>query len=159
MKAVRVHKFGLDAPMHLDEIEDARAGVGEVLIRTRAIGAHPVDVSVRAGFHPFKKFVTPPYIPGPEAAGEVVEVGAGVEGFRTGQRVCGRAMGGAYAEFVRLGAPWSLNLPDTYGFSQGAGIAVQFITAWNAVVISARATAGETVLAQGGAGGVGMAAI
>ena len=159
MKAVRVHGFGLDVPMRLDEIEDARAGEGEVLIRARAIGVHPVDVSVRAGLHPFHKILAPPYIPGPEAAGEVVEVGAGVEGFRIGQRVCGRATGGAYAELVRLGVPWTLNLPDTYGFAEGAGIAVQFMTAWNAVVINARAAAGETVLVQGGAGGVGLAAI
>ncbi len=93
--------------------------------------------------HPFHKFVEPPYIPGPEAAGDVVEVGAGVEGFRVGQRVCGRAMGGAYARLVRLGAPWTLNLPDVYGYAEGAGIAVQFITAWNAVVIYGRAAAGR----------------
>ncbi len=116
-------------------------------------------MSPSGGVHPFHKFVEPPYIPGPEAAGDVVEVGAGVEGFRVGQRVCGRAMGGAYARLVRLGAPWTLNLPDVYGYAEGAGIAVQFITAWNAVVIYGRAAAGETVLVQGGAGGVGMAAI
>jgi len=159
MKAMRVHKFGLETPMRLDEIEDARAGEGEVLIETRAIGAHPVDVTIRGGMHPFHKFVAPPYIPGPEAAGEVVEVGAGVEGIRAGQRVCGRAMGGAYAGLVRLGAQWTMNLPDAYSWAEGAGIAVQFITAWNAVVINGRASAGEVVLVQGGAGGVGMAAI
>ncbi len=159
MKAMRVHKFGLETPMQLDEIEDARPGEGEVLIKTRAIGAHPVDVTIRGGMHPFHKFVTPPYMPGPEAAGEVVEVGAGVEGFRVGQRVCGRAMGGAYAGLVRLGAPWTMNLPDAYSWAEGAGIAVQFITAWNAVVTNGRASAGEVVLVQGGAGGVGMAAI
>ncbi|MBT3351035.1 MAG: NADPH:quinone reductase [Nitrospinaceae bacterium] len=159
MKAMRVHKFGLETPMQLDEIEDARPGAGEVLIKTHAIGAHPVDVTIRGGMHPFQKFVTPPYMPGPEAAGEVVELGVGVEGFEVGQRVCGRAMGGAYAELVRLGAPWTLNLPDAYSWAEGAGLAVQFITAWNSVVINGRASAGEVVLVQGGAGGVGMASI
>ncbi len=159
MRAMRVHKFGLDTPMRLDEIEDARPEAGELLICAHAIGAHPVDVSVRAARHPFHEFLSPPYIPGPEAAGEVVEVGEGAEGFRVGQRVCGRAIGGAYAGLVRIGAPWALNLPDSYSYAEGAGLAVQFITAWNALIIYARASAGEWVLIQGGAGGVGMAAI
>ncbi|MBT3822533.1 MAG: NADPH:quinone reductase, partial [Nitrospinaceae bacterium] len=51
MKAMRVHKFGLETPMQLDEIEDARPGAGEVLIKTHAIGAHPVDVTIRGGMH------------------------------------------------------------------------------------------------------------
>lgn len=159
MKAMRVQRFGLDTPMRMEEIEDAVAGPGEVLIRNRAIGAHPVDVTIRSKQHPFHVNFNPPYHPGAEAAGEVIAVGEGVEEFRVGQRVCGRAVGGAYAELVRLGAMWSLDLPDSYSYSQGAGIIVQFITAWNALVVNARAEAGETVLVQGGVGGVGMATV
>lgn len=159
MKAVRVHNFGLEHPMQLEEIEEPKPGEGEVLIRNRAIGVHPVDLAVRGALHPFHRNVTPPYIPGVEAAGEVMEVGPGVEGFHVGQRACGRCIGGAYAEVVRLGAVWSLGLPDSYSFSEGSGLVVQFLTAWNALVLQGTASAGENVLVHGGAGGVGMASV
>lgn len=159
MKAIRVHKFGLDTPMQMDDVNEPQAGPGEVLIQNHATGAHPVDVTVRSAQHPFYVNFTPPYCPGVEAAGEVIEVGEGVEEFRVGQRVCGRAIGGAYAEKVRLGALWTLDLPESYSYSEGAGITVQFITAWNALIANARAAAGEVVLVQGGVGGVGMATL
>ena len=159
MKAVRVHKFGLEHPMQLDEVEDPRPLEGEILVQTRGIGAHPVDVVIRAAKHPFHKNFTPPYIPGPEAAGDVIAVGPGVKNFRIGQRVCGRCTGGSYAEKVRMSATWAMDLPDSYSYAEGAGIVVQFATAWNALVIQAQAGPGEAVLIHGGAGGVGMAAL
>lgn len=159
MKAMRVHKFGLEHPMRLDEVEDLHPQEGEILVRSHAIGAHPVDVVIRAAVHPFHKNFSPPYIPGPEAAGEVIAIGPGVAGFRMGQRVCGRCMGGSYAEKVRMSTMWAMELPDSYTYAEGAGIVVQFITAWNALVIQAEAGPGETVLVHGGAGGVGMAVV
>ncbi len=159
MRAVRVHQFNLDVPMRLDELEDPKPGPGELLIRLGAAGVNPVDIAIRAAKHPYAKFVTPPYVPGAEAAGEVVSLGAGVEGFRPGQRVFGRAVGGGYAGLVRLDAKAAAELPDAYGDAEGACITVAFYTAWNALVLKAGAGPGETVLIQGGAGGVGMAAI
>jgi NADPH:quinone reductase-like Zn-dependent oxidoreductase len=159
MKAVRVHKFDLSVPMQEEEIEDAAAQPGELLIRAGAMGVNPVDIAIRANQHPYAKMVTPPYVPGAEAAGEVVAIGEGVEGFEVGQRVYGRAMGGGYAELVRLPADGAAELPEVYSYEEGAGITVPFYTAWNALVIKAEAGPGETVLVQGGAGGVGSAAI
>jgi len=159
MKAVRVHKFDLSVPMQEEEIEDAAAQPGELLIRAGAMGVNPVDIAIRANKHPYAKMVTPPYVPGAEAAGEVVAIGEGVEGFEMGQRVYGRAMGGGYAELVRLPADGAAELPEAYSYEEGAGITVPFYTAWNALVIKAEAGPGETVLVQGGAGGVGSAAI
>lgn len=159
MKAVRVHQFGFEHPMQLDEVEEPVPGPGEILIRNRAIGVHPVDTAIRAAAHPFYKSFTPPYIPGAEAAGEVIAVGEGVEGFKKRDRVCGRAIGGAYAEVVRLGAMWTFHLPESYGFAEGSGLVIQYLTAWNAVVIKAQVSAGDAVLVHGGAGGVGLASI
>jgi len=159
MKAVRVHRFDLSVPMQEEEIEDSVAQPGELLIRAGAMGVNPVDIAIRANKHPYAKMVTPPYIPGAEAAGEVVAIGKGVEGFQVGQRVFGRTIGGGYAELVRLPADSAAELPEAYGYKEGAGITVPFSTAWNALVIKAEASAGETVLVQGGAGGVGSAAI
>ena len=159
MKAVRVHEFNMDVPMRVDEVEDARPGPGEVLVKAGAVGVNPVDLAIRAAKHPYAKLVTPPYIPGAEAAGEIIALGEGVEDWRIGQRVYGRAMGGSYAERVRLVADATAELPEGYSYEEGACITVAFYTAWNALVIKAGAGPGETVLVQGGAGGVGMAAI
>ena len=159
MKAVRVHQFNMDVPMRVDEVEDAKPEPGEVLIKAGAVGVNPVDLAIRAAKHPYAKLVTPPYVPGAEAAGEIIALGEGVEGWRIGQRVYGRAMGGSYAENVRLVADATAELPEAYSYEEGACITVAFYTAWNALVIKARAGPGETVLVQGGAGGVGMAAI
>ena len=159
MKAVRVHEFNMDVPMRVDEVEDARPAPGEVLIKAGAVGVNPVDLAIRAAKHPYAKLVTPPYVPGAEAAGEIIALGEGVEGWRIGQRVYGRAMGGSYAENVRLVADATAELPEAYSYEEGACITVAFYTAWNALVIKAQAGPGETVLVQGGAGGVGMAAI
>ncbi len=159
MKAVRVHQFNMDVPMRVDEVEDARPGPGEVLIKAGAVGVNPVDLAIRAAKHPYAKLVTPPYIPGAEAAGEIIALGEGVEDWRIGQRVYGRAVGGSYAENVRLVAAAAAELPEAYSYEEGACITVAFYTAWNALVIKAGAGPGETVLVQGGAGGVGMAAI
>jgi len=159
MKAVRVHQFNMDVPMRVDEVEDAKPEPGEVLIKAGAVGVNPVDLAIRAAKHPYAKLVTPPYIPGAEAAGEIIALGEGVEDWRIGQRVYGRAMGGSYAENVRLVANATAELPEAYSYEEGACITVAFYTAWNALVIKAGAGPGETVLVQGGAGGVGMAAI
>ncbi len=159
MKAIRVHQFGLDHPMKFEEVDDPKPGLSEVLIKTGASGVNPVELSFREGALPYRNFVKLPFIPGAEAAGEIVEVGEGVEGFEKGQRVCGRAVGGGYAELVRLDANATMALPDSFSFAEGAGVTVPFYTAWNALVIKAKATAGEAVLVQGGAGGVGMASI
>ena len=159
MKAVRVHQFNMDVPMRVDEVEDAKPEPGEVLIKAGAVGVNPVDLAIRAAKHPYAKLVTPPYIPGAEAAGEIIALGEGVEGWRIGQRVYGRAVGGSYAENVRLVADGTAELPEAYSYEEGACITVAFYTAWNALVIKAGAGPGETVLVQGGAGGVGMAAI
>lgn len=181
MRAIRVHEFGLDVPMRVDEVEDPKPQPGEILVKARAAGLNPSDIALRSGKHPYAQMskkssaqdekkvtaeklqdafrVAPPYIPGGEAAGEVVGWADGVEGFRKGQRVFGRTLGGGYAEVVRMDAKSAIDLPESLSFSQGAGVVVPFYSAWNALVIKAQTGPGERVLVQGGAGGVGSAAI
>lgn len=159
MKAVRVHEFGLDVPMRLDEVPDAQAGPGELLVRLGAAGLNPSDVATRVARHQQAGSMGLPYIPGLEASGEVIGWGEGVKGFAMGQRVFGRTTGGCYAELVRMDAATAAELPAVYSYEEGAGITLPFRTAWNALVIKAEVSPGETVLVHGGAGGVGMAAI
>ncbi|MFL2932308.1 MAG: zinc-binding alcohol dehydrogenase family protein [bacterium] len=159
MRAVRVHDFDLSSRMQVDEVPKPDPKVGELLIKSQAVGINPVDIAIRAANHPYAKLVSPPYIPGAEASGEIVSVGNGVSGFTIGERVYGRAIDGAYSEFVRLDAKASAILPSSCSFEQGASMTVAFYTAWNALVIKAQVRPGEIILIQGGAGGVGSAAI
>lgn len=159
MKAIFVQKFGLENPMKLEQLDIPTPSSGQLLIKLGASGVNPSDVATRSGKSHHSSHMKIPYIPGLEAAGEIIELGDDVNGFHIGQRVFGRCLGGSYADFVCLDASVASLLPDSYSFEEGAGITLPLRTAWNALVIKAKVTPGETVLVQGGAGGVGMATI
>lgn len=156
MRAIRVHAVGGPEVLRLEEVPDPRPGAGEVLVRLRAAGVNPVETYIRAGA--FGRAPQLPYTPGSDGAGEVVAVGAGVEGFSAGQRVY---IAGAptYAEMVAapVGAVWPL--PDHVSDEQGAAIGVPYRTAYMAVHFAGQAQPGDRVLVRGGSGGVGVAAI
>jgi len=95
MKAIRVHKHGGPDVLTLEDVEIGKPGPREILVRNRAIGVNFVDTDLRSG-----TFSPPslPFIPGKEAAGEVVAVGEGVTSFGPGDRVALVETLGAYAE-------------------------------------------------------------
>ena len=159
MKAMRAHAFGLDLPMRLDEVDVPKPEPGELLVRLHAAGVNPSDIATRSGKSHHSDHHTPPYVPGLEASGEVIGIGEGVTGFEIGQRVFGACTGGAYAEVVQLRAPATAPVPEIMTHEEAAGVTLGLRTAWNALVIKAKAGPGESVLVQGGAGGVGSAAI
>jgi len=86
MRVVRVHDFDLNLPMLIDEVPKPEPKEGEILIKSQAVGLNPVDIAIRAANHPYAKLVKPPYIPGAEASGEIVELGNGVSDFSVGER-------------------------------------------------------------------------
>ncbi len=164
MKAVRVQKIGLEHPMRVEEVPDPVPEAGELRVRVEAAGVNPHEIAVRDGNHPIARAKDYPYICGMDLAGTVEAVGPGVPaegpgGFAPGDRVWGRSSKGAYAERAVLAAATSGRLPDRYSFNEGACLPVPLFTAWCALVLMAEARAGETVLVQGGAGGVGQVAI
>jgi len=161
MKAIRVHAFGGPEVLKLEDVERPRPGPGEVLVRVKAVGVNPVDVSIRSGAY---KLVTPPYTPGSDAAGLVEEVGAGPGSVRAGDRVFATgttspSFTGAYAEFALCAAGQVHPLPEPLSFAQGAAIYVPYGTAYRSLVQRARARAGETVFVHGASGGVGIASV
>jgi NADPH2:quinone reductase len=158
MKAIQVQQFGEPEVMQLAELPQPRAGAGEVLVRVRAIGVNPVDTYIRSG----KYARTPPlpYTPGSDAAGVIEEVGDGVTGFQTGDRVyTSGSLSGTYAEFALCAPAQVHRLPERTSFAQGAALGVPYATAYRALLHRARAVAGETVLVHGASGGVGIAAV
>jgi NADPH:quinone reductase-like Zn-dependent oxidoreductase len=159
---MRVHAYSeaLDEPMVLDEIPEPVPGPGELLIKVKAIGVNPVDLSIRWGLPNYVAHLEPPHLLGSEVSGEVAGWGENVANFEKGQRVfsyCPKR--DAYAEYVAVDAGIVSPLPGDISFADGAAFSVAFQTAWHALVIQAKAGPGETVLVHGGAGGVGVASI
>ncbi|MFQ5692828.1 MAG: zinc-binding alcohol dehydrogenase family protein, partial [Nitrospinota bacterium] len=117
------------------------------------------DLAIRSGKHPASAMMNLPYVPGVEAAGEVEAVGDGVTGWKPGDAVFGRVLGGGYCERTRMAASEAGKKPDSFSFEEAAVAPIVFMTAWNALFNKAEVQAGETVLVQAGGGGVGSAAI
>jgi len=156
MKRVLVRKPGGHEALELVEEADPIPGPGQVRVRTRAAGINYADTVVREGFYEAAKGQYP-ITPGFEFAGVVDGVGAGVEGFREGDRVLGFTRFGGYSS-VQIAEPERLRrMPDDWDFPHAAGLpAVQF-TAFQALFKVAHVAPGETVLVHSAAGGVGTA--
>ena len=159
MKAIHVHEFGGPEVMKFEEAEDLTGGPGQILVEVRAAGVNPVDTTFRSGAHPLSKSLKLPWTPGIDAAGEVIEVGAGVEGFEVGDRVFGAAMTGSYAEKAALNGLRTAHIPSNLSFEDCASFPVVLYTAFYAVVVKAGIQPGQTFLIHAGAGGVGSMAI
>lgn len=158
MRAVQVKAFGDVDQLHLVELPDPIPGAGEVVMRVEASGLNYADVMQREGLYPGGP--KPPYISGVEAAGVVEAVGPGtVNSTPVGARVAAIAASGCHAERICVSSQACIALPASMSFVQGAAFAVQYLTAYHALVTVARATAGETVLIHAAAGGVGTAAV
>ena len=163
MRAIVVREFGGPDVMHVEERPTPKPAPGEVLVRVHAAGVNPVDSYIRSGTYARKPAL--PYVPGSDGAGEVESVGAGVTGFKHGDRVYIAsdnisALGpGTYAEYA-ICAPTQLHrLPPKVTYGQGAALGVPYATAYRSLFYRANARPGETVLVHGATGGVGIAAV
>ena len=133
------------------------AGHGQVVIRVAYAGVNRPDALQRAG-----AYVPPPTasdLPGLEAAGEVVEVGAGAEGVTVGDQVCALLPGGGYAEYVATPAAHCLPVPEGMGLKEAACLPETFFTVWSNVFMRGGLAAGERFLVHGGSSGIGTTAI
>jgi len=159
MKAVRVHELGGPEILRYEEISDPRPKAGEVLVKIEAAGVNFLDVYYRSGFHwGGHHRRTLPYIPGAEAGGIVLEVGAGVEGVKAGDRIAyGISNGsGSYAEFHAV-PEWQLfKLPDTVDSQTAAAVMLQGMTAHYLTHSTYAVKPNDTVLIHAAAGGTGL---
>jgi NADPH2:quinone reductase len=158
MKAMVCEAFGGPEVLVLRELPDPPPpGPDEVQIRIAARGVQYVDVLQLAGKYQTRP--EPPFIPGSEAAGEVIAVGPGVSRFKPGDLVMSRHGTGAFAEIAnaKVGTcdlvPAGMNLEEAGVYRSGFG------TAYHALLQRGRMQAGEWVLVHGAAGGIGIAAI
>jgi len=156
MKAIVVHQYGGPEVLKYEDAPRPEPKESEILVRVIGAGVNPVDTYVRSG-----KFgaATLPLIPGRDIAGIVEEVGPGATKFKKGDAVYGNVRNGGYAEFAVAAEKDIALKPAALDFVEAAAVPVAARTAWNALVETAHLAAGQTLLIQGGSGGVGSFAI
>lgn len=152
-KAIRIHAAGGSDKLVYEDVELAPPGPGQVLVRHHAIGVNFIDVYLREGQYPIPSY---PAILGNEAAGVVTALGKGVEGFKVGDRVAYVGTLGSYAEERVVDAKILLKLPKEISFETAAGMMLKGLTAQYLLRRTYKVKAGDTILVQAAAGGVGL---
>ncbi|MBX6357055.1 MAG: NADP-dependent oxidoreductase [Micromonosporaceae bacterium] len=160
MRAVAVTELGGPEVLKVVQLPDPTAGPGQVVVRVRAACVQPADVGARIGMLPGDP-LKPPYQPGWDIAGDVVEVGAQVTDLRVGDRVVGmipwfltRGEPGGYAELVAVDAGWLVPMPDGLDYAVAATVPLNALTAHQALEMMALPEP-TTMLVTGASGGVG----
>jgi len=138
--------------MEWAELPDPIPRDGELLVAVEAAGVNFIDVYRRSGLYP----VPMPSIPGMEAAGRVLAVGPGVQGFSPGDRVATAQANGTYAELAVVPARYAVPVPDGVTSEQAAGVLLQGLTAHYLVTDTFPLRAGQRCVVHAAAGGVGL---
>ncbi len=157
MKAVLCKSFGAPYQLTVEDLDSQPVKRGEVKIRARACGVNFPDALMIQGLYQLKPPF--PFSPGLEVAGDIIEVGQGVDAERVGQRIMATMMFGGFAEEVVVPQSAALPMPETMSYEMGAGFPLVYGTAHVALSHRARLQARETLLVLGAAGGVGLAAV
>src|SRR5437660_9247354 len=182
MKAAVIHEFGGPEVLRYEDVPDPQTRKDQILVRVKACALNHLDLWVRKGLPGVKL----PHILGSDIAGEIVEVGEYVSGFKPGQRVLiapmhfcnhceqcmagrqnlcreftvlGNAVDGGNCELIAVPATNVIPIPDALDFNQAASVPLVFVTAWHMLVGLAAVRPGQTVLILGASSGVGVAAI
>jgi NADPH:quinone reductase-like Zn-dependent oxidoreductase len=160
MHAVSQDRLGPPDVLHMVTVPRPEPGGTEVLVRVRAAGVNPVDWKTRAAGG---RLGPPPFILGWDVAGVVAAVGEGVTRFAVGDRVFGMPwfprQAGAYAEYITCPSRQLARAPGTLGDAEAAGLPLAALTAWQSLIDTAAIKAGDRVLIQAAAGGVGNLAV
>ena len=156
VRALVITEHGPPEVMRVQERPDPEPGPGEVRVRVRAAGVNFADLLARVGLYP--EAPKPPCVVGYEIAGDVDAVGESVEGFELGQRVMGGSRFGGYAQLAVTGTDALIPIPDGWSYPEAAALPVAYATAYAGLISHGGLRAGERVLIQAAAGGVGIAA-
>ena len=157
MRALLSHEPGGPETLRLEELPDPSPGPGELLVRVRACSINYPDVLIIEDKYQLKP--PRPFAPGSEIAGEVIEVGDGVDGWSTSDRLIAATGYGGLVEKIVVPAARAIPLPAERSFAEGSALLLTYATALHALVDRGRLEAGQTLLVLGAAGGVGIAAV
>ena len=160
MKAAFFMQHGGPEVLQYGDVPDPAAGAGDVLVDVHAASVNAADWKMRAGsYAPVARF---PYVPGRDFSGVVAALGEGVGDFKAGDPVfgvCDAGQEGAYAEKVAIKAAIVARKPDALSHAECAALALAGLTALVSIEDTLQLASGETILIQGGAGGVAGFAI
>ena len=150
----------VDGPFRVGPMPRPEPLAGQVLVQIAASAVNPLDLKIRAGAAGHAQQALPAVL-GIDMAGVVAAMGPGVDGFRVGDAVYGMTGGvggvqGSLAEFAAVDAALLAPKPAGLSMREAAALPLGFITAWEGLVDRAGVQPGQTVLVQGGAGGVGQ---
>jgi NADPH2:quinone reductase len=161
MQALVLQRY--NGPLELTTLSRPVARAGEVLVRIKAAGLNPLDAKIRAGSAAHAKHPLP-LVLGIDMAGIIEALGEGVTQFKPGDEVYGMTGGvagiqGSLAQFAAVDARLIALKPSNLSMKEAAALPLSFITSYQGIVDRARVQAGQTVLVQGGAGGVGHVSV
>ena len=158
MKAAYINECGPPENIQYGDLPDPSPNSTEVLVRTKAVSLNPVDTYIRNGANFWE--LPKPFVIGCDVAGVVEQVGSDVKRFKVGDRVWGSNQGllgrqGTFAELCAIDEQWLYSTPDGVDDKTAAACSLVGITAHLGVFRDAKLQPGESILVQGGSGGVG----
>jgi NADPH:quinone reductase len=156
-RAVFCRELGPPEKLSLESFASAPLAPGQVRVAIHAAGINFPDVLMAAGEYQLKPEL--PFIPGMEAAGEVIEVDGAAQGIAVGDRVIVKLRHGGYADEAVVTPSQLTPLPSTFDYAEGATFLAAHGTAYHALVDRAQIKPGEVLLVHGAGGGVGLAAV
>lgn len=157
MFAILQNEVGGIDTLFYAKTETPRPKSGEILVKVYAVGVNRADLVQRAGFYPPPKGASS--ILGLEIAGEVIDLGEGVQNIQVGDRVFGLVSGGAYAQFATICANHAFKMQENWTFSYAAALAEAYLTAYLNLHTLAQISTQDHVLIHAASGAVGIAAI
>lgn len=184
MKSIYFSQHGSANVLDYGEMPLPSLQAGEVLVRLRNAALNHLDIWVRDGWPGLK--ISFPRIPGADGAGDIVELGAGVNGWKVGDRVvvnanigCGECeyclqgkdnlcrnlkllgenINGTFCEFIEVPVQQLYKLPDEFDYANAAAAGLVYHTAWHSLISRGGLKSSDHVLIVGAGGGVNTASI
>lgn len=157
MRAIVFDQPGDENVLHIGEVPRPELTADQIRIGVHATAVNRADLMQRQGFYPPPPGASP--ILGLECAGEVLEVGSAVHGWRVGERAMALLPGGGYAEEAVVHAGSAMRVPASLSDEEAGAIPEVFLTAFLNIFLLGEPPEGGAVLVHGGGSGVGTAAI
>lgn len=158
MKAIVISQFGGPEELHVKTLDTPSPGANQVLVKVAYAGLNPVDTKIRSGKHVSCKNLQLPAILGRDMSGTVVAVGPAVKQLQIGNEVFGFVMP-TYAEYLLAAEVELVKKPSSVSFEEAAAVSLAGLTAYQAIHEHLQVQAGQKILVQSAAGGVGHLAV
>lgn len=157
MRQIQIPKYGNPDVLTIIERDIGPPLDDQVQIKVEAAGVNFADILARKGLYPDAPKA--PVVVGYEVSGVISHVGKNVSGFSPGQAVIALTRFGGYSDVVNVPALQAFHKPEKLSFAEAAAIPVNYLTAYQLIVVMGGLAADETVLVHNAGGGVGLAAL